>query len=145
MEAVLFGEEELKSNRQRLDMLEQAEQKALRLHLYLPNYSVDKLDEELRRIAEQRRQLEYEVSSLERQLAELRQAMVDEEGLRRFCKIASRNLDVLDDSQWRILLEIMRLRVFVDGGRITIKIAVPSVKEEQSVIVAGTNIKVTAG
>lgn len=44
-------EKEVKSSQQRLDMLEQAEQKALRLHLYLPNVPVDKLDAELRRSA----------------------------------------------------------------------------------------------
>lgn len=132
-------EEELKSSRQRLDMLEQSERKALRLHLYLPNYPVEKLDEELRRIAEQHQRLECEKSNLERRLTELRQAIVDEEGLRRFCKVATRNLDALNDNQWRILLETMRLRVLVEDGGITVKIAVPSVKEEQSVIAAGTS------
>lgn len=138
-ESVSRLEEELKSSRQRLDMLEQSEQKALRLHLYLPNYPVEKLDDELRRIAEQYQRLECEKSNLERRLTELRQAVVDEEALRRFCKIATRNLDALDDSQWRILLETMKLRVLVEDGRITVKIAVPSVKEEQSVIAAGTS------
>ncbi len=59
--------------------------------------------------------------------------------MRRFCKVATRNLDALDDSQWRILLETMRLRILVEDGGITVKIAVPSVKEEQSVIAAGTS------
>ena len=131
-------EEELKSSRQRLDMLEQPERKALCLHLHLPNYPVEKLDEELRRIAEQHQRLECEKSNLERRLTELRQAIVDEEGLRRFCKVATRNLDALNDSQWRIILETM-LRVLVEDGGITVKIAVPSVKEEQSVIAAGTS------
>jgi DNA invertase Pin-like site-specific DNA recombinase len=132
-------QQDLKVNRQRLDMLAKAEAKALRLHLYLPNYPVEKLNDEVRRIAEQGRQLEAEQSKLEQQLAELQQAMVDEEGLRRFCEIATRNVDSLDDGHWRMLLETMKLRILVDNSGITAKIAVPTVKDEKSVIVVGTS------
>lgn len=138
-QSIIHLEEELKSSRQRMDMLDQAEQKALRLHLYLPNYPLDKLEAEHHRIAEQRQQLERERANLERELSQLRQAMVDEEGLRRFCEIAARNLDNLDDSHWRMLLETMRLRVFVQDDGITVKIAIPSVKDEKSVIAVGTS------
>jgi hypothetical protein len=107
-------EEDLRLNQQRLDILKQAEIKALRLYLYTPDDSVEMLNEETRRMAEQRQRLECEGRSLEGQLTELKQAMVDEEGLRRFCDIAARNLDSLDDGQWRILLETMKLRVLVN-------------------------------
>lgn len=72
-------------------------------------------------------------------MAELKQAMVDEEGLRRFCEIATRNLDALDDAQWRTLLECLRLRVLMDEGSIGVKVAVPTVKDEKSAIVFGTS------
>jgi hypothetical protein len=49
--------------------------------------------------------------------------MVNEEGLRRFCEIAARNLDSLKDAQWRILLETMRVNILVDDADITVKIA----------------------
>ena len=87
------------------------------LHLYLPDYPLEKLDAEMSRIAEQGQELRVQKASLDRQLAELRQAIVDEEGLRRFCEIATRNLDALDDSQWRMLLETIWLTVLIgDGG-----------------------------
>ena len=77
---------------------------------------------------------------MERQLAELRQAMVDDEGLRRFCEIATRNMDALDDSQWRLLLETMRLTVLVDDSGVTVNVAVPTVNDEKSVIAVGTSL-----
>lgn len=138
-ESIARLEEELRSNQQRLDALDQAETKALRLHLYVPNYPVKKLNEETSRIAEQREPLKCERRSLEGRLDELRQAMVDEEGLRRFCDIAARNLDALDDGQWRVLLETIKLKVLAKDTGITVKMSVPTVKEETTVIVAGTS------
>ena len=92
-----------------------------------------------RRIAEQQEQLGKEIANLERQLAKLRQAMVDDDGLRRFCEIATRNMDGLDDSQWRLLLETMRLTVLVDDSGVTVNVAVPTVNDEKSVIAVGTS------
>lgn len=132
-------EEELRSNQQRMDTLEQAEQKALRLHLYLPNYPVEKLEAELHRIGEQRQQLVAANASLGKQLAEVRQANVDKEGLQRFCAIAARNLVSLDDSKWRLLLETMRLQVHVNDGTITVRVAVPAVTDQKSEIVLCTS------
>jgi len=60
-------EQDLKANRQQLEVLEQAEQKALRLYLYLPNYPFEKLEMELQRIQQQRHGLTTECHTLERQ------------------------------------------------------------------------------
>jgi hypothetical protein len=137
-ESIARLEEELKSNRQRLDVLRQAEQKALRLHLYLPDYPVERLDEEVHRIGEQRRQLEGDGHKLENQLSELRQAVVDDEGLRRFCEKTARNLDALDDGQWRVLLETIKVKILVNDEGITVKMALPAIKEENAVTVEPT-------
>jgi len=138
-QSIAHLETELNAKRQRWDMLDQAEEKALRLHLYLPNYPAAKLEAEVQRIGEQRRQLAKEMTMLERQVSELRQAMVDERGLRHFCEIAACNLDTMGDQQWRILLETMRLKVVVDDPGVIVKVAVPAVTDEQSVIVVGTS------
>jgi len=50
-------EEEIESNSQKLVALAKAEEKALRLHLYLENHEVETLDTEMRRIREHRQQL----------------------------------------------------------------------------------------
>ena len=106
-------EEELSHKQQRIELLEQAEQKAVRLHLYLSDYPVGKLEVELSRIEEQKKQLIQEINRIEQQIRELRHAIVNEEGVKRFCEIAASNLDNMDDSRWRLLLEAMNLRVFV--------------------------------
>ena len=76
---------------------------------------------------------------MERQIKELKQATVNEDGVRRFCQIATRNLDSIDDSQWRLLLETMRLRLVFDGKEFHAKIALPTVQEEKSEIVLCTS------
>lgn len=81
------------------------------------------MEVEERRIEENRKELEYDQDRLKRQINELKRAIVNEEGLRRFCEIAARNLDSLKDDQWRILLETMRVNILVDDADITVKIA----------------------
>ena len=76
---------------------------------------------------------------MQKELTELRQAIVDKDGLRRFCETASRNLVSFDDSQWRLLLEAMHLQVLVDNETITVKVAVPAVVGEKSAIVFATS------
>ena len=80
-----------------------------------------------------------ECYTLERQIGEMKQAMVDEVGVRRFCQIATRNLDSMDDSQWWILLETMRLRQIFDGKEFHAKIALLTVQEEKGEIVLRTS------
>jgi hypothetical protein len=131
-------EEELRQKQQRIEMLEQAGQKALRLHLYLPNYPVDKLEAELSRIEEEKKQLIQKRNIVERQIGELRQAMVNEEGIKRFCETAALNLDSMNDSRWRLLLEAMNLRVFVSDKTI-VKVTIPAAKNGEDVIALCTS------
>jgi len=131
-------EEELRQKQQRIEMLEQAEQKALRLHLFLPNYPIDKLEAELSHVEEQKKQLIQEINRIEQQIRELRQAKVDEEGVKRFCEIVASNLNNMDDSRWRLLLEAMNLRVLV-SNKTAVKVAVPAAKEGDDVIALCTS------
>lgn len=48
-------------------------------------------------------------------------------------------MDALDDSQWRVLLETIRLTVLVDDSGVTVNIAVPTVNDEKSVIAEGSS------
>ena len=138
-------EERLKSVRQRIGTLDEAEQKALRLYLYLSNYPPEKLDVEINRIKEQREKLNEENVIIEKELTELRQAIVDEDGLRRFCELASNNLDTLDEAHWRLLLEMMRLQVWVEGDDVRVKVAVPAMKDTESNIVLSSCPRVEGG
>jgi hypothetical protein len=138
-------DEEIKANQERLNTLDEADQKALRVHLYSPNYPIEKLEAERQRIEENRKELKRDQDRLKKQVDELKQAMVDEEGLRQFCDIATRNLDTLNDGQWRVILETMKVKILVNDTGITIKMAVPSAKEETSVIAADTSRCLSSG
>ena len=131
-------EEDLNYKQQSIEMLERAEQKALRLHLYLPNYPVDKLEAELSRIEEQKRQVIQEIDAVEQQIRDLKHAIVNEEGVKRFCETVASNLDNINDSKWRLLLEAMKLKVFV-SDKPTVKVTVPAAKESEDVIALCTS------
>ncbi|MFC1872070.1 recombinase family protein, partial [Chloroflexota bacterium] len=138
-QAITQLEEKQKANQVQLDNLDQASQKALRVHISLPNYPIEKLEAEELRIEENRKEIKRDQERLKRQIDELMQAIVNEEGVRRFCEIATGNLDSLNDEQWRVLLETMKVKIFVNDSGITVKLAVPSTKEETSVIAANTS------
>jgi hypothetical protein len=118
-------ERKLANGLQQMEMLEQAEAKVLRLHLYLPDYPVDKLQAEQYRIDQQRQQLAKEKSNLEAQIAELKQATVDQEEIKRFCEVVASNLEKMRDKQWRFLVEVLQLKIMVVGKAIFIEGAVP--------------------
>jgi predicted nuclease with TOPRIM domain len=128
-----------------VNSLDQASQKALRVHLYLSNYPIEQLEAEQQRIDENRKELKRDQDRLKRQIDELKQAMVDEEGLRRFCQIAACNLDSLNDGQWRILLETMKAKILVNDVGVTVKMALPFIKEETSVIADSTSRCLSSG
>jgi len=131
-------EEELNQSQQSMAMLEQAEQKALRLHLYLSNIPVDKLEVELRRIEEQKKQIIQKRNGIEQQVRGLKQAMVNEEGVKRFCEMAASNLDSMDNSRWRLLLEAMNLRILVNEKTI-VKVSLPAATKDEDVIALCTS------
>jgi len=132
-------EEELSHNKRLMGVLEQAEQKALRLHLYLDNYPVGKLEAELSRIEGQQEQLIQERNRIEQQIRDLRRAIVNEEGVKRFCEIVASNLDNIDESRWRLLLEAMNLRVLVSDKTTVVKVTVPAAKKGEDVIALCTS------
>lgn len=118
-------ERRLANSRQQMEMLEQAEAKVLRLHLYLPDYPVEKLQAEQFRIEQQRQQLTQEKSNLEAQIAKLRQTTVDQEEIKHFCEIVANNLEKMKDKQWRSLVEVLQLKIMIAGKAIFIEGAVP--------------------
>ena len=93
---------------------------------------------ELSRIDQQKKQLIQERDSIEQQIRDVRHAMRNEQGVKRFCEIAASNLDNMDDSRWRLLLEAMNLRVFV-SGKTTVKVTVPAAKQGEDVVASCTS------
>jgi len=120
---------------------ESSRAKARRLHL-LPNskYTLEQYLDDNRGMEERIKRIDSELAGVQQQLAELRQATVDEDGIRRFCDQVAHNLDSLDDSKWRVLLEMMRLKVVVPPSEQPIvQVALPTVKEAVAEIALQTS------
>jgi hypothetical protein len=68
-------------------------------------------------------------------IIEYRKAKMDEEAIRQFCHEVSQNINDLSDSQWRLLLERMKVKVAVTPGEaVKVSLALPSMKSEDGVI-----------
>jgi hypothetical protein len=140
-EAIDRLEEEIRQVEVKLTDLKRAEQKALRLHLYASEEERDSESEALllaeqEHIQKQRKVLRDKAAGLRAQVDNLRVAVVDAEGIRRFVANASANLDILDEVRWRVLLEALNLRVIAYDDRIDVEISVPSMEEEENVIMS---------
>ena len=135
---------EIKEIQRKLTTLVRAEQKALRLHLYVDDAERDSLSEELllaarARIQNQRKELTQREEELHQQLARVHEAKVSEEGVRRFLVTASRNLESWDESRWGVLLEALRLKIVAHDDRVDVEIAVPSLEGEERVTMYPTS------
>ena len=135
---------QIKEIRGKLTTLDRAEQKALRLHLYVDGEGQEAVSEgillaEEANIRSQRKELQQREMELQHQLKGLHNARVDEEGIRRFLVVASQNLDSWDETRWGVLLEALRLKVSAYDDRIDVEIAVPSVEDNRGVIMNPTS------
>jgi hypothetical protein len=124
-------EKELETKRAEVLRWEQAEDKAVKMHLVLPDYPVEKLRERIAEVRTAKAQAQRELAALESRLESLRQARIDEEGIKAFCEMASRNIDHLVPAQWRIILEKLRVRVTLkENGGFNVQMAVRPVARE---------------
>jgi DNA invertase Pin-like site-specific DNA recombinase len=104
----------------------EARDKAFRLAL-VTNYPEDELQKRLVEIDCAKDMAINEKQQIESQLHVLRERLIDEQGVSRFCQFVAENIENLSKEQWRMLLETMNLRITVYGsGLITVNIALPS-------------------
>ena len=119
-------EEELVSLKREKEGWKQSRVKQRRLYL-LPgsNYSEQDYLQDDQRIQSQLQKVDDRIAEVEREMAEVRQAKLDEEGIKHFCQIAANNLDKMTDSQWRLLLEAMNLKVVVVRKTAVVRGSIP--------------------
>lgn len=117
-------QEEIELNRKRLETLDEAETRALRLHLYA-GMPEDKLFKELQRIRTERSRMEEENARLEKRIEGAKQAELDEVAIKRFCELAASNIENFTFDEWRLALEALQIKVWIDGDVITIEGLIP--------------------
>lgn len=118
-------EQELELNRKRLEALDEAELRKLRIYLYGGDSSVEKYLAESRRMEAQEQRLKDQIAKLEKRIEEARRAEIDEANIERFFEIARQNLGDFSFDDKRLAFEALQLKVWVDGDKITIEGLIP--------------------
>jgi len=107
-----------------------AEDKAFRLAL-ITNYPEAKLQQRLKEINEARTKAMKQKEEITNQLTVLKEKMIDEEGITRFCQLVASNINNLNKQQWEMLLKILKLKITVYGkDLITVNVALPPILAE---------------
>ena len=129
-------EAEAKNLAEQIESSEQARDRSRRIYFISPNYPEEKFLAEDQRMVDRQRRISQELEEVRKQIGELRQAVLDEDGIRYFCDQVAHNLDELKESQWRLLLERIKASIEVTPGEsVRAKIALPSVSKPEEEIV----------
>ncbi|MBI2858702.1 MAG: recombinase family protein [Chloroflexi bacterium] len=129
--SVMQLEKQLAAKRAELAKWEQAEDKAVRMHLVLPDYPLEKLQERIAEIKAAKEAVVKELPDLEGLLEAARKAETDGEGIRNFCEMAAKNIDALTYAQWRLILEKLEVKVRVkEDGAVSVQMAIRPAKRD---------------
>lgn len=89
-----------------------------------------KFTEEINGIMAKTDELERRRAELEKRIEVSKQTEIDIDGIKRFCGLASRNLDNFTYEDKRLALEALSTKVWVDNNCITIEGAIPEVEAD---------------
>jgi len=118
-----------------LEAWSQARDKARRLYFINRDYPEERYLADDRRMVEQEQKTLQELEAVRKHILESRKARMDEEAIRQFCQEVSQNINELSDSQWRLVLERMKVRVMVTPGEaVKVSLALPTAQPEERVI-----------
>jgi len=128
-------EHEIKLKDSEVEKWEDAKDRAFRMGMELRNYSTDSVQKQINFAEGKIQTFTAEKNELERRLATVKQQILNEEGIRRFCRLAANNLDNLTKDQWEMLLRLLRLRITVHSKElITVNVALPPVVKDATKI-----------
>ena len=144
-EAIARLEGELKDIQRKLNTLERAEERNIRLFDFTDEegqalFSEESVLKEQARIQSERKNLKKQEVERQQRLSKLREAKIDADGVRRFLLNASANLDSWGEGRWTVLLEALNLKVVAHDDRIDVEISVPSLDKEESVTMSPTSL-----
>lgn len=107
-------EEEVRLNQQRLEALDDAETKAVRLCVYAGG-DIDKTAKELRRLKAGGDRIKEDIARLEKSIEQAKQIELNEAGIRSYCELASQNIENFTFDEKRLALERLQIKVWIDG------------------------------
>ena len=117
-------EEQIKLNQSRLDTLDEAETRYLRLY-GVGVYSLEKLERECQKIKLESEKISQDNADLEKHIAEARELTLDSQNIKAVCELATENLERLTSDNKRLALEALKVKVWVDGEEVTIEGMLP--------------------
>ena len=98
----------------------------------LKNYPMERVQERIDNAEAKMQYLKAEKAVLEKQLSTLREQQLNEEGLRRLCRVVAGNLANLSKDQWKLVLKRLGLKVIIHSkDDITVKVALPPIRERE--------------
>ena len=128
-------EQDIKAKDREIHKWKDAKDRAFEMGMHIRNYPQDKVQEQIDQAEGKIQAFQTEKVELERRLATVRQRILNEEGIRRFCRLAAKNLDNLTKDQWQMLLAFLRLHVIVHGKElVTVKVGLPPVVRDSAEI-----------
>ena len=120
-------EQDIEIRKNDIQKLEEAKDKAFRMGIMLNNYSIDRVQEQINKADKNLQQLYTEKNNLENKLQKLKEQVLNEDGLRRFCYVVKNNIDKLTKNQWQLLNELIKLRIIVYSRElITVEACLPT-------------------
>lgn len=122
-------EEQIKLNQSRLETLDEAETRYLRLY-GIGAWSVEKLTQECEKIRREEQKTKQEITELRKRIEEARELTLSIDGIKQAFQLAKTNLAALTYEEKRLGLESLSIKVFVDGDSITIEGLVPMPEAE---------------
>jgi hypothetical protein len=123
-------EQEIKAKTHGIAGWEDAKDRAFRMGMELRSYPLDRVQEQIDLAEGKILTLQAEKTELERRLSTVRQRALNEEGVRRFCRLIANSLDSFTKDQWEVLLCLLKLRVTVRSkDLITVNVALPPVRD----------------
>jgi site-specific DNA recombinase len=117
-------EQQLEHNIKRLKSLEESETRYLRLYGF-GNYTMEKFDQEYKRIERERSLINQENEVIEKRIAETRELLSDINKVEIMCNLVVENIESLSFTDKRLVLEALKVRVWINPENIKLEGILP--------------------
>jgi len=125
-------EHDLKVKSNEIRDWEHAKDVAFQQGMKLRNYPYERVQEQMDKAEWNIQRLKAEKFSLEKRLNLAKEQIIDEEGIRRLCRMVARNIDNLSKNQWEMLNKMLKLKITVISKELVrVSVALPSIADSQ--------------
>ncbi|MFC1958110.1 hypothetical protein ACFLVQ_00895 [Chloroflexota bacterium] len=94
----------------------------------IKNYPAERVQEHIDAIEQKIQCLKTERTDLKKKLEVLSEQTLNEEGIKRLCKVVARNIGHLTKNQWEVINKLLRLRITVFSKEsVVVNVALPPI------------------